>query len=280
MEFCLDERADLCKLTTSTDDRGPDRIEEGELTERTGNTRSSFAALVALALLTSCANPALRESIDQTFALSKDTVHENRAPIPWEVGQWVLLRLTSASGGTLFRWSPWETRGYRKLSITGREGSAFWLEEREVWPDEESQVAVLLDNVEQGDLSKAHVVKIRFKNEAGQTVEVDAADTEDSAAVEIRDRFQIRLSTYMLRTGVGRTRDVTVPAGTFKDTHAVPVSRILRTGRWVGNTWFTHAVPIIEFAKMTTRAETIIFFYNELTDEVVDFGLTGAETEL
>ena len=76
---------------------------------------------------------------------------------------------------------------------------------------------------------------------------------------------------------LGRPRDVTVAAGTFKEAKAAPIAITSRIGTWTGFVWYTNAVPLIYYARAEMkRTPLFLIVSGRIQEEVVDFGL-GAQ---
>ena len=240
--------------------------------------RLSCFPLVILLALTSCSNTELERKIDDVFEQSRSGAHDNGSRTPWEVGQWVTFRITNRGHETLFRWFGGAEKGFKTIAITKKKGTAFWLERHEIWPNEESHTAVLVDKFESAQPEIAEVLRVKMETDDGEVKEFPADDEENSEVATIRERVQSLLTMVGHAKLSSRARDVTVPAGTFEETHPAPISVNLRTGRAVGNIWYTNAVPIAYYAKSEVTTGSWMFFFSTVTEELVDFGSKGAQS--
>jgi hypothetical protein len=234
--------------------------------------------MAALLLLTSCASEELRKEIDQVFELQKQANYEEGKRIPWAVGQWALFRTTETGGETILRVFSSESRGFRRLAITKKEGSAFWLEVREVQPCDERRFALLVDNVDRDRMRDLRLLQLKILDSDGKIITIDGNEGGPSAARDLRARFRSFAGAMYLVGGTGRVRKVTVPAGTFAETYVVPISMSLDSGRQAGHVWFTNAVPIVYHARYFSRAVSWVWGESTVLHELVDFGLQGAQS--
>jgi len=231
-----------------------------------------LALLVSCGLSSSCSNAQLEAGIDEVFSRSRSGTWENGKAVPWKAGQWVLLRLTSTQGETLFRLLGGPTKGFLELRITGQEGNAFWLERREVWPQRENRTAVLVDRTGPSDLRQARILRVKVWDNEGKEVEVDGNEAEGSGAVEALEEGKSLLGKLGFLGARGYPRDVSVPAGAFRGAYALPISMNLKTGRATGHIWHTNAVPIISYARLEATIQSFLFLEETTVEELVDFG--------
>ena len=231
-----------------------------------------LALLASCGFSASCSNAQLEARIDEVFSRSRSATWENGKAVPWKAGQWVLLRLTSTGSETLFRLFGGPTRGYVELRITGQEGSAFWLERHEVWPQRESRTAVLVDRTGPSDLRQARILRVKVWDNEGKEVEADRNEAEGSGAADALEEGKSLLRKLGFLGARGYPRDTSVPAGTFRDVHALPISMNLKTGRATGHIWHTNAVPIISYARLEATIQSFIVLEETTVEELVDFG--------
>lgn len=234
--------------------------------------------LAATFVLSSCASEQLEERIDQVFEMRKEVSYDEGPRLSWSVGQWALFRITRTSGETILRLFGGSTRGFRRYSVTRKEGSTFWLEIHEVFPDRERHYALQLGQVHPDRMRDLRLLQVKTLQNDGEVATFGEDENGPADVHELRERFRVFTGAMDLVDGTGRVRRVTVPAGTFEEAYVVPVSRSLEKGRQAGHAWFTNAVPIAYYAKYFQRVVSWIWGESTVHYELVDFGLEGAES--
>ena len=229
-------------------------------------------------LLISCSSAELEKEIEGTFERSKATSYREGERLPWAVGQWALFRITETGSETFFRAFSSETRGIREYAITGAEGSAFWLEVREVWPDEETRCAFLVDNVDPKRMQDVRVVRSKLLEPDGEVLEFGEGEDPPSEVRDLQDKWMVLAKALPLSEGTGRVRPLAVPAGRFEESFAVPVSISVLTGSTAGSVWFTSAVPIFYSAQQYSLSRSWVWARTGMLYELVDFGTEGARS--
>jgi hypothetical protein len=224
-----------------------------------------LAVLVGLSILASCGSvdPALQSEIDAVWKrAAPEMLHENGPPAPWEVGQWVQLRVDDA--GTL---------GVRTVKLADKEGSAWWLEVHDVWPEAETRALALVDNYRPEGLKDLKVLRIKVRRPDGEAVDLADASADIPEAPAIRARVEELLDAVRHRGTTGNIHAVTVPAGTFKGALARPIFSRRGGDTYEGFVWYTNAVPLLGFAKVEARRPFLVFLSSTRTTEVVAFGV-------
>lgn len=221
-------------------------------------------ALILTLLLASChlmgptPSPMMEAKLDQIFAMWSTSTYDNGPRIPWEVGQWVLVRSESS-----------EDRSAVRHQIVKEEAGGFWLETVHTNAFGESYTAMLVMDYDPEHPELMRITKVKLQDDQGKITEIDDASGNPVLAL-------MNVTVSALRQdqaeGAGLTEEVVVPAGTFRDAKRTPYSTQLGgLGTGSGFTWVTHAVPIIGYAKQTSEAT--VLFQNHLTVEVVvEFG--------
>ena len=229
-------------------------------------------------LLVSCSSAELEKEIDETFQRSKEASYREGRRLPWAVGQWALFRITATDSEKFFRTFSGESRGIREYAITGAEGTAFWLEVREVWPDEETRCAFLVDHVDPERMQDVRVLRSRLLEPDGEVLEFGEGEDLPSEVLDILGKWMVLAKALHLSEGTGRVRPLVVPAGRFEESFAVPVSISVLTGSTAGSVWFTSAVPIFYSAKQYSQRSSWVWARTSLLYELVDFGTEGARS--
>jgi hypothetical protein len=238
----------------------------------------ALALSAVLLLLASCASEELQKRIDRVFEIQREANYEEGKRTPWGVGQWALFRMTSTGGETILRVFGGGSRGYERLAVTKKEGSAFWLEVQKVWEDEDRRFALLIDGARPDRMRGLRLLKVMILESDGEVITVEGDEIGGSAASEYRTMVTSFAGAMDLVGGTGRVRKVTVPAGTFQRAYVVPVSVALQAGYQAGHIWFTNIVPIVYQAKYFSRNSSWIWGESTIQYELVDFGFDGAQS--
>ena len=238
-------------------------------TTQSMNARKTLPPLAFLVGLASCGtvDPALMQRIDEAFGQSKMETRPNGARTDWQVGQWVLLRVVSDGVKLL-----------RRITVSGKEGKAFWIEIHDIESKGESHTGLLIDGFDPESPRRLRLLKAKLE-EGEATVEVSGDEVEGPRGEKIRERSSAFLARLKHLQALGKPRDITVGAGTFKESNATPISITSRVGTWTGFVWYTNAVPLIYYAKVEmTRMPLFKIVTGQLLEEVVDFGLSAHAT--
>ncbi|HCF61045.1 MAG TPA: hypothetical protein DFS52_23995 [Myxococcales bacterium] len=219
----------------------------------------------------SCApsiNPQMQQATDALLASVK-AGHDLAAPaayepMPWEVGQWVLLKITDSK----------QQPSIQRVSVVGREGEALWVET-------ETQ------DYYRHTLSKVLYAKMpRTPQEAVEAMQKMVSKTDDQPQ-EVFDFTSndpgTRLTKNLMKSfaqGVvvaavdaEQVEDATVPAGTFRGCAKVAAKAVVGPVSKDTTSWFHPAVPVNGSVKGLSND-------GEWTVELLDFGLTGAQSKL
>jgi hypothetical protein len=226
-----------------------------------------LASVLGMAALVSCASydPALVDRIEEVWDQpAGEAVYENGDPQSWQVGQWVRLRVDDNG-----------TRGFRTVLVAKEEGTAYWIDIHDVWPDRERRAALLVDGYRPGDTASTKILRIQLQRANGEIVDLEADSEEAVEARDIRAKIGFLLDLIELRHTSGRIEEVAVPAGTFQD--AVEKSFVVTAGgeKWMGSIWYTNAVPVTGWARVEARSPYLVLLTWKRSLQVVAFGETG-----
>lgn len=228
----------------------------------------SLLPLLAVFTLCSCFGPQVKEElkreVDAAFLTKKDATYPDGAFIPWAVGQWVKSVSSDASG----------KRSLQETRITGQEDGALWVESETVSYTGRARSAILVHVGDPADPKTFRVRKMKTQDEDGNQ---QVFDESQPGFAMVSVSMSSILSTIQQRKDSPTTEDITVPAGTFTGTHRTPVTYSLPMGSSSGTVWYTNAVPLLGFARSQTSTQ-VMFSSASITQEVLDFGLTGAKT--
>lgn len=225
--------------------------------------------LVALALA-GCGSidPALQAEVDSVWAhASSDRVHENGPAMPWQVGHWAQMRIDD--GGAL---------GFRTISLSKQEGSSYWLEVREVWPERETRALALVEGYDPGRPRDLSVSQIKVRTDAGDVVDLADEEADVPDAAEIRAGVMEMMDAIRHRGRTNNVCDLVGPAGTFKDTQTRPIFARRGGDIWGGYVWYTNAVPVLGFARLEATRPFLEFLSSTKSIEIVAFGDGGVES--
>lgn len=234
-------------------------------------TLSTIAILVSLSacgLMGPKEDPALKAEVDGIFASPAKTAnYDYREMIPWEVGQWVVFRGTDKDG----------KRSVHKTSIVKKEANGFWMESEHIDYSTRGRAALLIENVDPHNLKNMRVTKAKILKEDGEVIEWDASQGENP----MLNTFNMSVMTIQQAESGGTAEDVVAPAGTFKGARktnvTVEMTAVMFKVTSTGNVWYTGAVPITYYAKSDMEGKAMMVSTHN-TEEVVDFGMTGAKS--
>lgn len=122
--------------------------------------------------------------------------------------------------------------------------------------------------------SRPRIVRLRTREDRGD-VETPDSDSRLFAASSagLREIFSL-----LEKRGEPGTPDTAqTPAGTFLGAFRTPVTISREVGSASGDVWYANAVPVIFWARREMK-ERVFLDTNEVTEEVVDFGLEGAQS--
>jgi hypothetical protein len=193
------------------------------------------------------------------------------APRKWEVGQWVLYRLSTA--GRL---------GYIKHAVVGESRCGWWFESVVVLSDYEDRTAFkvcLHDTPDlRDDLAKQDLLERYLWRRNERTIVKDLRDRKNDKAV---DEVLRMLDGFAILAQRGATEEgrseVVVGGGQFAGVVRVPARMYLDGAARPVTLWFHPEVPlggVIKAAAYDDNDEMIMQL------ELLDYGLTGAKTEL
>lgn len=229
--------------------------------------------LLAVLATASCSSvdPALESKIEEEWSLpSSTTVRESGTPAPWKVGQWGRVRVDD--GGT---------RGIRTYLVAKKEGSAYWVEFHDTWPDVETRSAVLVENYDStAGMRGLLVTRVMVRQPDGEVFEsaVGAEPLASPEAQEVLDRVETTIDLLRNMRPTGKVEDVSVPAGTFRSSLARPIYMTRGGNKFRGFVWYSGAVPVSSVVKAEFRQPVLEVFSHTRTIELVAFGETGVES--
>ena len=229
------------------------------------------ALVLACLLGVACApsiNPRMQQATDALLASTR-AGHDLAAPaayepMPWEVGQWVLMKVTDGK----------QQPSIVRISVVAREGEGLWVE------------SVTQDYYRRA-ISKILYAKMpRSAAEAAEAMQklVTRTDDQDPVSYDFTGndpgaRFTKNLMKSFAQGIVApaaspeQTEDAQVTAGTFRGCARAMVKVTLGPISKDTTSWFHPAVPVNGSVKGVSAD-------GEWTVELLDFGLTGARSEL
>lgn len=227
------------------------------------------AALISLFVM-NCA-PSIREDLKKEIDglllshQSSTKVYENSSGItikPWKVGQWALFKSTNDDGKV----------SIRKVSLTSKEGSAYWLETTTTTYFDKSHAAILIDGYDMKDYSKIRILKIKIKDEKGKVTELQPDQ------LKMAGGFDAIVQTIKHSINQGITETMSVPAGVFKNAKKVHVT--VQGEGPVGfaseaDVWYHYEVPIYGWFRSVSSGKAL-WIQTSTLDELLAFGDTGA----
>ncbi|HSV97348.1 MAG TPA: hypothetical protein VLM75_10495 [Spirochaetota bacterium] len=225
--------------------------------------------ITALVFAISCGpsvNPQLKMKIDGQFAATSNqnfgTAARFRKPMPYAVGQYVILGTTDSSG----------KRSISRTMIAGKADGGWVIETGTLNTAEETAVQLCVRGLEKaaasGNAESVEIVWIKIKDEKGAIQRI-----EGPVLAMMRSVYKNNLSSLNVKAAAyvnGGT--VSVPAGTFAATNKVEaeVSFLGKTHR--STAWHHSAVPINGMVKSVSedgKNQTVL----------LGFGLKGAVSE-
>ncbi|MBI4242622.1 MAG: hypothetical protein HY606_00910 [Planctomycetes bacterium] len=230
-------------------------------------------ALVIAFASASCA-PSIREDlknqIDNTIGKYsvKTNTYEGTGKIsvkPWKVGQWVKIKGTDKEGNNYIS----------TVSVTRKDGSAFWLEISTITYFNKSDSAILIDFVDYSDPSKTNIIKMKMRDENGKITDFEGDQ------LKLMGGYQSIAQTLQNSVKEGNSETVTVPAGTFKNSKKVNISMQTQAGvipiSSEASVWYHSAVPIYGWVKSISTGSAL-WTNTATTEEILDFGEDGAKS--
>jgi hypothetical protein len=226
----------------------------------------SVAALLSLA----CASgrPSMKAATDALIATASgdhdESAPRSYEPMPWGVGQWVLLRTVERRG----------TPSVDRIGIVGREPNGFWVE-HEHQDYQRSSVTKILYARQPRDAAEAMdaVLKVVSRGQDGTVTVVDFTNTGAAAAA---DRKALAPAYGLLAPQDVREPEkegVTVTAGKFPSCARITTAVASGGASKEAVTWYHPYVPLSGFVRVESAD-------GELEVELLDYGTTGARSKL
>ena len=240
----------------------------------------TLLALLIIGVVSSCSSKLnLQPQIDEVNSIHHEKSYANQGEITWSAGQWALYKTHTTSREEIFRlFDSAPVDGFRKISITKQSDSSFWLEQHIVHPDQEEHIAALVIGMNQQDAKHLKITRLKFTQPGGEVVEIDEQNLASDNAKDTLEKMQYLLNLLEHSNRKGRSRNITVPAGTFNNANEVPISMSLLLGQVKGNVLYSHAIPILALAKLQTAHDTSGWLKDTITWELSDFGQSGASS--
>ncbi len=237
------------------------------------------AVLVATIVLAGCGpkiRPTYQAAVDSVLSkhVAQSKSYDAPAPsalkpMPWKVGQWALYRVTNKKGEI----------GFEKMSVVAQDDCGVWLEMVRQDPRSRSIAKVCYEKVPEVSNDPSATVqsaldamkKIVTKADDGPVQTIDLRAPEGSMMKMMMGKNFASMVQWNVDPNSPRA-DITVPAGTFKQTLETKTTVKIAFITVTGTSWVHPSVPVSETVKSVTSDGT--------TMELVDFGSTGATSEL
>jgi hypothetical protein len=247
------------------------------MTRQTNKKKYTFLVLLIIGITSSCSNNVkLQSEIDAVNNLHPDKTYANQGETIWAVGQWALYKTRSTSREEIFRLiNTGPVNGFRRIAITGKSGTSFWLEQHIVEPGHEQHIAALVTGMNHQEEKQLKITKLKFSQANGEIVEIEEQELASSEAEDARAKMQYLLYLLSHSQNKGRSRNITVPAGTFYNVNELPISLSLWLGLVKGTVMYSQAVPILSVVNLQVINDTSGWFKDTSTWELADFGQTG-----
>jgi hypothetical protein len=222
------------------------------------------AAALAAAACGPTVNPAAQADLDRRLAEiapNEETYPPSEAylPMAFMVGQWTEHRITDAQGHA----------SLITLKLVGQENDAYWLEVVTESAQGREAAKILVALTSGRDPAGINVRAIHVKKEGqAQSVEV-----QPGQMTEVKGRFHAALDLLAMPVDTNEKDDVRVPGGHFIGCYKVEISR--PWGPWQeASTACSHpSVPLSGVVRAAPVGKGGLL-------ELVDFGVSGAESEL
>jgi hypothetical protein len=210
-------------------------------------------------------DPGYAAAFEQASAAPAEprAVPEATEPLAWEVGQWVALRLTDASGRV----------GYRRSSIVAHDECGWWLEAVTTTgtTGQILKVCYAVPAWPRPDTTEPIVRVIRTRNGTGKPTTVDLRTPEGAElAARMGRQFAGAFQPLHYDESVA-PGTIAVAGGTFEGSRKVTIEATALGQALVGSGWVHGAVPIFGVVKAESGG---------VQTELVDYGLTGATSIL
>ncbi len=230
-----------------------------------------LGAVVLCLFAVACApsiSPQMQRATDELIASAKAGHNlgaaESFEPMPWAVGQWVMLKTTDSKG------QPSITR----ISVVGSEGEGFWVEQESQDYFRHSITKILYSHMPRSAEDAVDAMQKMVTKADDQAVQTYDFTSSDPAARFAKSMMKSVAQGIVVPTPVDpQTEDAVVAAGTFRGCAKATVKASF--GPIVKDTisWFHPGVPINVSVKGVTED-------GAWTVELLDFGLTGAQSRL
>jgi hypothetical protein len=174
--------------------------------------------------------------------------------LPLAVGQWSKHRVSGTHGGEMI------------YALTGKQGGALWMDFRRTGGPQNISFRALIDF---GDLRSPDKVDIK---RAEMTMGGRKQVLSGAMLNMVKKQLQKWLSSMKLPKLEGAQEDVTVPAGTFRQSFKAE-EKVAAFGMTTEHTIWRHpAVPLTTMVKMQTKDGQLF--------ELVDYGMSGARAQI
>ncbi|MGI5864476.1 MAG: hypothetical protein ACOX6T_20835 [Myxococcales bacterium] len=213
-------------------------------------------------------NPQMQQATDALLASAK-AGHDLAAPtayepMPWEVGQWVLVKVTDAK----------QQPSIQRISVVGSEGEALWVETETQDYFHRTVSKVLYAKMPRTPQEAVDaMLKMVSKTDDQQPQEFDFTRNDPGTQMTKGLMKSFAQGVVVAAVNANEVEDATVPAGTFRGCAKVTAKVALGPVSKETTSWFHPAVPINGNVKGVSKD-------GEWTFELLDFGLTGAQSKL
>jgi hypothetical protein len=226
----------------------------------------TIVLMTAALLFVGCgpkADPAMVSKVNGFFATSSSEIYKGSGifkPMPLAVGQFVIHGNTEDNG----------KRSVSRTAIVGREARGWIIESYTVNESSEGCSQMLVAGLE--DIHKPRgfenidILWVKIKDENGQIQTIEGPPLMMAKGFYKRALQSFDVSAM---TNQGSGADVTVPAGTFKNTFNADSEVSVIGMKFRSKSWFHEKVPVSGMVKSITDE-------GKMTSELLDFGLSGA----
>ena len=211
------------------------------------------------------ADPVMVGKVNNYFTVTSTKTYTGSGtykPMPLAIGQFVTHGNTEDDG----------KRSVSRTAIVGKEGRGWILETYTINEHSESLTQMLIVGLENVYTAKGLEnfdilwVKVKGKNGQIQTIEGAPLMMAKSFYMSALQSFDISAITNQ-----ASETDITVPAGTFKNTFSADAEMSVMGMTFRSTSWFHEKVPVNGMVRSITDG-------GKMTSELLDFGKSGAKS--
>jgi hypothetical protein len=228
----------------------------------------TILTVTAVFLFAGCgpkADPVMVGKVNNYFAATSTKTYSGSGkykPMPLAVGQFVTHGNTEDDG----------KRSVTRTAIVGKEGRGWILETYTINEHSEASTQMLIVGLENVHTSKGlenlDILWVKIKDESGQIQTIEGPPLMMAKSFYKRALQSFDISAI---TSQASGTDITVPAGTFKNTFSADAEMSVMGMTFRSTSWVHEKVPVNGMVKSITDG-------GKMTSVLLDFGKSGAKS--